>query len=70
MDKENLLDKVNLIVMVDYGIGIFNLSIVINVEEFVFFVGECIIKWVCVGIYFFLNVINVIRVYNGFKKVG
>lgn len=56
--------------MVDYGIGIFNLSIVINVEEFVFFVGECIIKWVCVGIYFFLNVINVIRVYNGFKKVG
>lgn len=70
MDKENLLDKVNLIVMVDYGIGIFNLSIVINVEEFVFFVGECIIKWVCVGIYFFLSVINVIRVYNGFKKVG
>lgn len=70
LDKENLLDKVNLIVTADHGTGTFNSSTVINVEEFVPSVGECTTKWVCAGTYLLLNATNVTRAYNGLKKAG
>ena len=69
LDKENLLDKVNLIVTADHGTGTFNSSTVINLEEFVPSIGEYTI-WAYAGTYFLLNATNVTRAYNGLKKAG
>ena len=67
LDKENLLDKVNVIVTADHGTGTFNSSTVISIEEFLPSMGEYTI-WVYAGSYFLLNATDLTRAYNGLKK--
>lgn len=60
------MDVVNLIIIVDYGIVMYNLSIVLDLYEFLFL---DYFLWILGWVYFLFNIINVIGVYNSLKKV-
>lgn len=60
------MDVVNLIIIVDYGIVMYNLSIVLDLYEFLFL---DYFLWILGWVYFLFNIINVIGVYDSLKKV-
>lgn len=63
--KENLLDKVNLVITADHGTAAFNTSTIIDITEYL---APDYSFWTGAGSYFLLNATNITRAYDNFKK--
>lgn len=67
LHKEDLLDKVNLIITADHGTGAFNLSTVIDVTNFLP-PKQDYTMWTDTGPYFLLNATNITGAYDRLKE--
>lgn len=65
--KENLLDKVNLIITSDHGTAAFNRSTIIQIDKFLPPQSDYKL-WVYIGTFFMLNATNITKAYIDLKK--